>query len=194
MSTSRSCWIIQTHVTSWWRLSNSRARATVPREISRALMGARLTALGKPDGGVTHCPEDSGKAVSETFRERECVFPVPVRTFHQGVHRLYAEPTATVLKVDGIGAYDHVFRAEQAVRISGRCPLRLPTSMFCTVSSQMLSSGFQAYNCTEVRPKCETDLTQCQRAWRSWVPMCGKRKTSPSWGRQSGQWSTSGRR
>ena len=41
------------------------------------------------------------------------------------------------------------------------------TSVFCTISSRMPSSGLQASRCIKERAECGTGLTQCRTVWRS---------------------------
>ena len=75
---------------------NSLARASVPREISRALMGARLTALRKPDGGVRGIATGTtlrrivgrtlAKQFSKLFKQERS--PLQHGTVHQSGHRL----------------------------------------------------------------------------------------------------------
>ena len=113
----------------------SLAQARVPVTISRALMSARLTALKKADGGVR------GIATGCTFRrlvartlarqfakdfEEECApfqYALSTRAGTDCVgHFLRAatdtDPQATILSVDGIGAYDHVLRAAMLGRLA----------------------------------------------------------------------------
>ena len=66
------------------------AQAKVPSDITAALMGARLTALAKPDGGVRGIP--ILRAATD------------------------ANTRATILSVDGVGAYDHVLRSAMLER------------------------------------------------------------------------------
>ena len=75
---------------------NSLARANVPRKISGALMGARLTALRMPDGGVRAIATGTtlrrlvGRTLEKQFSKQfeNRVFSVPVRTVHQSWDRL----------------------------------------------------------------------------------------------------------
>ena len=103
------------------------ARAEVPGPIARAYMTARLTALQKPRGGVR------GIATGATFRrlvartlakqfaeevESACApyqFAMSTRAGTDCVgHAVRAitdgSETATVLSIDGVGAYDHIHR------------------------------------------------------------------------------------
>ena len=114
---------------------NSLSQAKVPREIADALMGARLTALTKPDGGVrgiaTGC--SLRRLVARTLAKQFCkVFEAECSPFQYTLstragtdcvgHMLRAatdaNPTATILSVDGIGAYDHVHRAAMLGRLA----------------------------------------------------------------------------
>ena len=102
---------------------NSLAQERVPGEIAQAPMGARLTALTKIDGGVrgiaTGCSLRRlvARALAKRFIK---VFETRAGTDCVG-HMLRAatdaRPTATILSVDGIGAYDHVHRATMLSRL-----------------------------------------------------------------------------
>ena len=112
----------------------SLARANVPVEIAEVLMGARLTALTKPDGGVRGIATGSSlrrlvaRILARQFMgafEKECApFQCALST-RAGTdcvgHLLRAstdrDPTSTVLSVDGIGAYDHVLRSAMLGRL-----------------------------------------------------------------------------
>ena len=99
----------------------SLAQARVPLTISSALMRARFTALKKPDGEVRGIAtgalcDDSSHAhlrnsSPKTLRRSVLLFNIPCPTD--------TDPQATILSVDGVGAYDHVevFRIETEVRI-----------------------------------------------------------------------------
>ena len=113
------------------------AQATLPSEISAALMSARLTALTKPEGGVRglatglHPEAVGGKNTCQAIHEGNSS-----RSVHLSNSRcphvlapivsgmLFGpQPTATdhrltILSVDGIGAYDHVLRAAMLTRLS----------------------------------------------------------------------------
>ena len=113
----------------------SLAQATLPSEISAALMSARLTALTKPDGGVrciaTGCTlrrlvaRTLAKQFMKEF-EQECApfqFALSTRTGTDCVGHVVrastdADHRLTILSVDGIGAYDHVLRAAMLTRLS----------------------------------------------------------------------------
>ena len=104
---------------------NSLAQATVPEQITNALMSARLTTLSKKDGGV------QGIATGTTLRrivgrkQYMKEFKVENSPFQRAlstkagtdcVRHMFRAATdqdqkATVLKVDGVGAYDHVLRS-----------------------------------------------------------------------------------
>ena len=113
---------------------SSLAQATVPPEIAAALTRARLTALSKPDGGVrgiaTGCSlsrlvvRTLAKQFATEF-EQECApfqyaFSTRAGTDFVG-HMLRAatdrDGSATILSVDGTGAYDHVLRAAMLERL-----------------------------------------------------------------------------
>ena len=113
---------------------NSLARAAVPVEVLGALMHARLTALSKPDGGVhgiaigTTLRRSVGRTLAKQFAkafEAECSPFQYALTTRAGTdcvgHMIRAitdsDPTATVLKVGGIGAHDHVSRAAMLQRL-----------------------------------------------------------------------------
>ena len=113
---------------------NSLARGAVPVDVSAALMRARLTALSKPDGGVRGIATGTtlrrlvGRTLAKQFAkafEAECSpfqYALSARAGTDCVgHMIRAitdsDPTATVLKVDGIGAYDHVSRAAMLQRL-----------------------------------------------------------------------------
>ena len=109
------------------------AQARIPASISKALTSARLTALTKKDGESSrhcnwvfsppsHC-EDAGKAIRERLRERVRAIPVRSRPGRaptaSGICRAATDANlrATVLSIDGIGAYDHVLRAAMLSRL-----------------------------------------------------------------------------
>ena len=82
-----------------------------------AFQQANMTALLKRDGGVRGIAnvvpqvggEESGEAVQQG--SGKSMRSVPVRPFNDVTRALTDDsPTPTVLSVDGIGAYDHVFR------------------------------------------------------------------------------------
>ena len=113
----------------------SLAQARVPQTISSALMSARLTALKKADGGVrgiaTGCTlrrlvaRTLAKQFAKDFEEECAPFQYALST-RAGTdcvgHFLRAatdtDPQATILSVDGIGAYDHVLRASMLGRLA----------------------------------------------------------------------------
>ena len=114
--------------------TTSLARANVPIEIAEVLMGARLTALTKPDGGVRGIATGSSlrrlvaRILARQFMgafEKECApfqYALSTRASTDCVgHLLRAstdrDPTSTVLSVDGIGAYDHVLRSAMLGRL-----------------------------------------------------------------------------
>ena len=110
------------------------AQAKVPDQVATALMGARLVAVAKPDGGVR------GIATGCTFRRLVArtlakqfvkVFEAACSPFQYALstragtdcvgHMLRAatdgDPSMTILSVDGIGAYDHIFRSAMLGRL-----------------------------------------------------------------------------
>ena len=115
--------------------ASSLAQAKLPVEIATALTGARLTALIKLDGGVrgiaTGCSlrrlvaRTLAKQFAKDF-ETECApfqYALSTRAGTDCVgHMLRAatdsDAAATVLSVDGIGAYDHVSRSAMLERLS----------------------------------------------------------------------------
>ena len=114
--------------------ATSLAQAQVPLVISQALMGASLTALSKTDGGVRGTETGTtlrrlvARALAKQFMkefEAECApfqYALSTRAGTDCVGHLLraatdADPDATVLSVDGIGAYDHVHRAAMLSRL-----------------------------------------------------------------------------
>ena len=111
------------------------AQGKVPAVIGTALMGARLTALTKPNGGVvgiaTGCTvrrlvaRTLAKQFMKVF-EAECApfqYALSARAGTDCVGHLLraatdANPNATILTVDGIGAYDHVLRSAMLGRLA----------------------------------------------------------------------------
>ena len=110
------------------------AQAKVPTEVARVLMGARLVALTKTDGGIRGIATGSSlrqlvartltKRFSKVF-EAECApfqYVLSTRADTDCVGHMLragtdANPNLTVLSVDGIGAYDHVLRASMLTRL-----------------------------------------------------------------------------
>ena len=110
------------------------AQAKVPTEVARVLMGARLVALTKTDGGIRGIATGSSlrrsvartlaKQFSKVF-EAECApfqYALSTRAGTDCVGHMLraatdANPNLTVLSVDGIGAYDHVLRASMLTRL-----------------------------------------------------------------------------
>ena len=104
------------------------ARASVPQEIFRAFQKAHMTALAKKDGGVRGIATGTSfrrlvaKSMARHFaKEVESVcapfqFALSTRAGTDCVGHAVramtdAHSTSTVLSLDGIGAYDHVFRS-----------------------------------------------------------------------------------
>ena len=117
-----------------YEAATSLAQAKVPSSIASALMSARLTALVKKDGGVrgvaTGCSLRRlvARALAKQFSshfEEECApfqYALSTRAGTDCVGHLLraatdASPTATVLSVDGIGAFDHVLRSAMMSRL-----------------------------------------------------------------------------
>ena len=115
--------------------ANSVAQAAVPEEVSAALMSARLTALSKKDGRVRGIVSGCSvrRLVARTLAkhyggefEAECSpiqYALSTRAGTDCVgHMLRAatdtSATATVLSVDGVGAYDHIYREAMLSRLA----------------------------------------------------------------------------
>ena len=111
-----------------FRAAEDFARADVPDGTRVAFMSATMTALQKPDGGVRGVATGTSfrrlvaKTLARQFSKRveaTCVpfqFALSTRAGTDCVgHAIRAltdaDPTATVLSMDGIGAYDHVLRS-----------------------------------------------------------------------------------
>ena len=126
---------------------NSPSQAKVPREIADALMGARLTALTKTGWRCErHRYRDVLRQLVKVF-EAECS-PFQYALSHTGGDRLRgsccgaatdANPTTTILSVDGIGAYDHVHRAAMLGRLA-RMPAARALLPFVRLSYGRLST------------------------------------------------------
>ena len=109
------------------------AQAKVPAQVATALMGARLTGVAKPDGGVR------GLATGRTFRRLVArnlakqfvkVFEAECSPFQYALSTMAGtdcvgdmlraatdgDPSMTILTVDGIGAYDYIFRSALLAR------------------------------------------------------------------------------
>ena len=103
----------------------SLARANVPVEIAEVLVGARLTPLTKPDGGVRGIATGSSLrrlvAISRLKRSVPFQYALSTRAGTDCVGHLRAstdrDPTSTVLSFDGIGANDHVLRSAMLGRL-----------------------------------------------------------------------------
>ena len=126
---SKSAWVLLL-----FGACSSLAQAKVPEEVTSVLMGARLTALTKPDGGVrgiaTGC--SLRRLVARTLAKQfMAVFEAECAPFQYALstragtdcvgHMLRAatdaDPRLTILSVDGIGAYDHVLRSAMLGRL-----------------------------------------------------------------------------
>ena len=110
------------------------AQAKVPSDVTEALMGAGLTALAKPDGGVRGIATGSSlrrlvaRILARQFMqefESECApfqYALSTRAGTDCVgHFLRAatddNPRATILSVDGVRASDHVLRLAMLERL-----------------------------------------------------------------------------
>ena len=108
-----------------FRAGEDFARASVPEAIIEAFMAATMTALQKPDGGVCGMsparlsggwlPEPSLGSSAKPLKPS-----IPIRFVTRAgadcvghVIRILTDGNraATVLSIDGIGAYDHVHRS-----------------------------------------------------------------------------------
>ena len=106
-------------------------QARIPEEVKGPLMSARLTALAKKDGGVRGIAtgstlravgrEDIGQAIRGRVEEECAPFQYALSTRAGVGHMLRAatdhDHRATILKVDGIGAYDHTLRLAMLTRL-----------------------------------------------------------------------------
>ena len=112
----------------------SLAQSRVPSEVVPAIMGARLTALAKPDGGVRGIATGSSvrRLVARTLAKQftkvfqsECApfqYALSTRAGTDCIgHMVRAatdnDPSLTLLSVDGIGSYDHIFRSSMLGRL-----------------------------------------------------------------------------
>ena len=110
------------------------ARATVPREVSECFMLATMTALRKRDGSVRGIATGTSfrrlvaKTLARQFAhevEAACApfqFALSTRAGtdclgHAVRAATEANPQATVLTIDGVGAYDHVHRSAMMVKL-----------------------------------------------------------------------------
>ena len=113
---------------------NSLAQCRKPSEVVPAIMGARLTALAKPDGGVRGSATGSSvrRLVARTLaKQLTKVFELECAPFQYALstragtdcigHMVRAatdnDPNLTLLSVDGIGAHDHIFRSAMLGRL-----------------------------------------------------------------------------
>ena len=133
---------------------NSLAQAAVPQVIADVLMSAKLTAIAKKDGGVRGIATGTtlrrvvgrilAKQYMKDFEDERSPFQYAHST-RAGTdcvgHMLRAatdrDPSATVLKVDGIGAYDHVLRSAMLVRLSGMPGARALLPSYANPSSYL---------------------------------------------------------
>ena len=122
--------------TNEWLMSvcNTLAQGKIPANIKSALMGARLTALSKPLGGVRGIATGStirrlvARTLAKQFMdefEAECApfqCALSTRAGTDCVGQMLraatdADPRVTILTVDGIGAHDHVLRSAMLGRL-----------------------------------------------------------------------------
>ena len=112
----------------------SLALSRVPSEVVPAIMGARWTALAKPNGGVRGIATGSSlrrleartlaKQFTKVFESESAPFQYALST-RAGTDRIEHivraatdnDPSLTLLSVDGIGTYDHIFRSSMLGRL-----------------------------------------------------------------------------
>ena len=111
----------------FWRLAQDLARATVPDEIVEVVRLGRMTALCKPNGGVRGIVAGDmvrrlvartiSQQISKAVEQATSPFQHALSTKSGGeciAHSLQAltdlDPRATVLSIDGIGAFDIISR------------------------------------------------------------------------------------
>ena len=133
-------------IARFWRLAQDLARATVPDEIVDVVRLGRMTALCKPNGGVRGIVAGDmvrrlvartiSQQISKAVEQATSPFQYALSTKSGGeciAHSLQAltdlDPRATVLSIDGIGAFDHFLEVRcwtvcaqwQAVVILNKC-------------------------------------------------------------------------
>ena len=79
------------------------AKADMPESVRKSFMSATMTALQKPDGGV--------RGIATGTSSRRLVARTLARQCHAIRALTDANPMTTVLSIDSIGAYDHVYRS-----------------------------------------------------------------------------------
>ena len=111
-----------------FRAAEDCASASMPESVSKAFMSATMTARQKPDGGVRGIATGTsfrrlvaktlarqfGKAVESTCAPFQFALSTRAGTDCVGhVVRALTDknPMVTVLSIDGVGAYDHVYRS-----------------------------------------------------------------------------------
>ena len=111
----------------FWRFAQDLARATVPDEIVDVVRLGRMTALCKPNGGVRGIVAGDmvrrlvartiSQQISKAVEQATSPFQYALLTTSGGeciAHSLQAltdlDPRATVLSIDGIGAFDSISR------------------------------------------------------------------------------------
>ena len=158
------------------------ARATVPRKMSECFMLASMTALQKRDGGVR------GLATGTSFRR--LVAKTLARQFAQEVEAVCApfqfalstragtdcvghavraateaNPQATVLSIDAVGAYDHVHRSAMMAKL-----LEIPVCRVYFHSSGARTVTLRATN-GSTQMECSTTFTSTKAGSRE-IPSC----------------------
>ena len=119
------------------------AAAQIPQEVSAALALARLTALSKPNGGVRGIATGDtfrrlvsralAKQFAQTFNHATAPFQFALQT-RAGTDCLAGllraatdlDETATVMCLDGVGAFDHVSRAAFLHKLQEVAPNLVP--------------------------------------------------------------------
>ena len=132
------------------------AQAKVLSDVTKALMGARFTAMAKPDGGVRGIATGSSlrrlvaRILTRQFMQEfesecapfQCALSIRAGTDCVG-HFLRvavdANPRATILSVDGVGVYDRVLRSAMLERLlhmpKARAILPFVRLSYCSPSS-----------------------------------------------------------
>ena len=128
------------------------ARAETPQEVAKSFMLASMTAVQKKDGGVRGIATGTsfrrlvaktlarqfGPAVEATCSPFQFALSTRAGTDCVGHAVRFvtdANPEATVLSIDGVGAHDHVYRSAMMEKL-----LECPASKVCFSSGQLTSS------------------------------------------------------
>ena len=133
---------------SRWAGFGQRIGATMLETARKAFMSASMTALQKPDGGVRGIATgtSSRRLVSKTHASsgrqwKRYALPSTSHCQHLRARAVFghairavteADHHATVLSIDGVGAYDHVYRAavmeklHQVPSLQGLLPFVVP--------------------------------------------------------------------